>query len=178
LPACIASLCPGRYRIVLVGKEPHPPYNRVLLSSLLAGEVEEADLGVHPRAWFAESCAELICGDSAIELRPAKREVVLASGARLVYDRLILATGSNAIRLPVPSHDLAGVTTFRDLADVEALCGAGGKRGRRRAVARTASASRSRTPAPACSASACTARAVSRHCCSWGRARSCLHPSG
>jgi len=125
----IASLCPDRYGIVLVGKEPHPPYNRVLLSSLLAGEVEEADIELRPRAWFAENCAELICGDCAIELRPAKREVVLASGARLVYDRLILATGSDAIRLPVPGHDLAGITTFRDLADAEALrsAAAGGR---------------------------------------------------
>jgi nitrite reductase (NADH) large subunit len=45
----------------------------------------------------------------------------LASGARLGYDRLVLATGSRAIRLPIPGHDLPGVTTFRDLADADAL---------------------------------------------------------
>jgi nitrite reductase (NADH) large subunit len=117
----IVELCPGRYEIVLVGKEPCPPYNRVLLSSLLAGEAEPADVALRPSSWLAENGVELICGNATSELRPAEREVVLASGARLSYDRLVLATGSNAIRLPIPGHDLPGVTTFRDLADVEAL---------------------------------------------------------
>lgn len=115
------ALCPSRYDIVLVGKELHAPYNRVLLSSLLAGEAEEADIELRPRRWYADNSVELVCGDAASELRPAEREVVLASGARLPYDRLVLATGSNAIRLPIPGHGLPGVATFRDLADVEAL---------------------------------------------------------
>ena len=117
----IVALCPGRYEIVLVAKEPQPPYNRVLLSSLLAGEVEEADIELRPRAWFADNRIELVCGAAASELRPAEREVVLANGVCLGYDRLVLATGSNAVRLPIPGYQLPGVTTFRDLADVEAL---------------------------------------------------------
>src|SRR5687767_742009 len=119
----IVAACPGRYEIVLVGKEPHPPYNRVLLSSLLAGEAEQADIDLRPAPWLADHGIALICGDAASQLRPATREVVLASGTRLGYDRLVLATGSNAIRLPIAGHDLPGVTTFRDLADVEALQG-------------------------------------------------------
>ena len=115
------ALCPGRYEIVLAGKEPRPPYNRVLLSSLLAGEVQAVDIELRPADWFTDNGIELVCGDAASELRPDAREVVLASGARLGYDRLVLATGSNAIRLPIPGQDLPGVTTFRDLADVEAL---------------------------------------------------------
>jgi nitrite reductase (NADH) large subunit len=117
----IVSLCPGRYETVLIGKEPHAPYNRVRLSSLLAGEAEEVDIELRPRGWYADNRIELICGDAASELRPAERELVLASGARVAYDRLVLATGSKAIRLPIPGHDLRGVTTFRDLADAEAL---------------------------------------------------------
>ena len=117
----VVSLCPGRYEAMLIGREPHPPYNRVLLSSLLAGEAEEADIELRPRGWYADNGVKLVCGDAALELRPVEREVVLASGARLAYDRLVLATGSNAIRLPIPGHDLRGVTTFRDLADAEAL---------------------------------------------------------
>jgi nitrite reductase (NADH) large subunit len=119
----IAAVSPRRYAITLIGKEPRPPYNRVLLSSLLAGEAEAADLELRPMAWLAANGVELITGDPAAQLRPAGREVVLASGARLGYDRLVLATGSNAIRLPIQGHGLAGVTTFRDLADVETLQG-------------------------------------------------------
>jgi nitrite reductase (NADH) large subunit len=115
------ALCPGRYEIVLVGKEPLPPYNRVLLSSLLAGEAQEVDIALRPAGWFAHNGIEAVWGDAASALQPSDREVVLASGARLGYDRLVLATGSNAIRLPIPGHDLPGVITFRDLADVEAL---------------------------------------------------------
>jgi nitrite reductase (NADH) large subunit len=117
----MTALCAGRYEIALVGKEPRPPYNRVLLSSLLAGDAEEADIELRPRAWHAENGIELVCGTPASELRPAERELVLASGKRLAYDRLVMATGSSAIRLPIPGRDLAGVATFRDLGDVEAL---------------------------------------------------------
>jgi nitrite reductase [NAD(P)H] large subunit len=117
----IVELCPDRYETVLVAKEPRLPYNRVLLSSLLAGEAEEADIELRPNGWYADHGVELVCGEAASELRPAAREVVLASGARLAYDRLVLATGSNAMRLALPGHDLPGVTTFRDLADVETL---------------------------------------------------------
>jgi len=116
------ALCPGCYEIVLVGNETRPPYNRVLLSSLLAGEVDDADVELRPGDWFAQNGIEVVWGDAASALQPNEREVVLASGARLGYDRLVLATGSNAIRLPVPGRDLPGVTTFRGLADVEALC--------------------------------------------------------
>jgi nitrite reductase (NADH) large subunit len=117
----IGALCPGRYDIVLVGKEPRQPYNRVLLSSLLAGEAEEADIELRPRGWYADNGIELVCGAAVAQLRPAEREVALENGTRLSYDRLVLATGSNAIRLPVPGQDLAGVITFRDLADADAL---------------------------------------------------------
>jgi nitrite reductase (NADH) large subunit len=121
----IVSLCPGRYDIVLVGKEPRPPYNRVLLSSLLAGDADDADIALRPRSWFADCGVDLICGTTASGIHPTEREVTLSSGTRLAYDRVVLATGSNAIVLPIPGHDLPGVTTFRNLADVEALRAAG-----------------------------------------------------
>jgi nitrite reductase (NADH) large subunit len=121
----IVAVCPDRYHTVLVAKEPHPPYNRVLLSSLLAGEAEPADIELRPASWLADHGIGLVCGDAASALQPAEREVVLASGTRLPYDRLVLATGSSAIRLPLPGADLSGVTTFRDLADVSALQSAG-----------------------------------------------------
>src|SRR5262249_34164527 len=79
------------------------------------------DIALRHASWFANNRIALVHGNPASELRPADREVVLADGIRLGYDRLVLATGSNAIRLPIPGADLAGVTTFRDLPDVDAL---------------------------------------------------------
>ena len=117
----LIALAPARYEIGVVGKEPRPAYNRVLLSSLLAGESQPGDIELKPRAWYAEQGIEVICGVAAFALRPVQREIVLASGARLPYDRLVVATGSNSIRLPVPGSSLGGVTTFRDLTDVEVL---------------------------------------------------------
>src|SRR5262245_53903920 len=104
----IVALCPGRHEIVLVAKEPRLPYNRVLLSSLLAGEAEDADIELRSRSWYADNGVELVCGTAALQVRPAERELALAGGARLSYDRLVLATGSNAIRLPIPGNDLQG----------------------------------------------------------------------
>jgi nitrite reductase (NADH) large subunit len=113
--------CPGRYEIVIAAKEQLAPYNRVLLSSLLAGEARRADLELRPAAWYGEKGVLLLGGVEASAVRPARQQVVLSNGTRLGYDRLVLATGSKAIRLPVPGHALPGVLTFRDLGDVNVL---------------------------------------------------------
>lgn len=117
----LVAQCPGRYEVLIAAKEPHAPYNRVLLSSLLAGDAQRADIELRPAAWFAEHEVRLIGGTEVTALRPARQEVVLSGGVRLGYDRLVLAMGSKAIRLPVPGHSLAGVITFRDIDDVAAL---------------------------------------------------------
>jgi nitrite reductase (NADH) large subunit len=114
----LVQLCPGRYEIVLVAKEPRAPYNRVLLSSLLAGEVAEADIELRPTTWFAEHGVRVVTGAEVAALHPERREVVLADGIAESYDKLVLATGSRALKLPVPGYDLPGVVAFRDLADV------------------------------------------------------------
>ena len=117
----LVELSPGRYEIVLAAKERHRPYNRVLLSSLLAGEAQAPEIELRPASWFAEKGITLLAGVEVSALRPARQEAVLASGGRYRYDRLVLATGSQAIRLPVPGHRLPGVLTFRDLDDVAVL---------------------------------------------------------
>lgn len=119
--------CPGRYEIIIAAKEARAPYNRVLLSSLLAGEAQDSDIELRPASWYDEKGVQLLVGVEASGLRPARQEVVLSTGARLGYDRLVLATGSKAIRLPVPGHTLRGVLTFRNLDDVSTLqCAAPG----------------------------------------------------
>ncbi len=112
---------PGRYLVSVVGKEPHPAYNRVLLSSLLAGDIGEDDIRLRDPAWYADNGIELMTGDAAVQLDVPARTVRLESGRMLAYDELVLATGSNPIRPPIPGHDLEGVLTFRDQTDIAAM---------------------------------------------------------
>ena len=112
---------PGRFDVTVVGAEPDPAYNRVLLSSLLAGDIGVGDVGLKPREWYAEHGVALVTGQPACALDAAQRTVTLGNGEVLGFDRLVLATGSDAIRLPLPGRDLAGVMTFRSLADIAGL---------------------------------------------------------
>ncbi len=111
----------GRYAIAVVGEEPRLAYNRVLLSAVLAKEVEADEIELKPAEWWRARGVTLLYGQKAVAIDPAIRRVRLASGATLPYTRLVLATGSQPIRLSVPGMDLPGVRTFRDLGDVAAL---------------------------------------------------------
>jgi nitrite reductase (NADH) large subunit len=117
----------GRYAIAVVGEEPRLAYNRVLLSSLLAAEIESNELELRSAQWWRDRGVTLIYGCPAVGIDTDIRRVRLANGATLPYSRLVLATGSRPIRLPVPGADLAGVMTFRDIADVDALRSAAGR---------------------------------------------------
>lgn len=114
----------GRYSVAVVGAEPGLAYNRVLLSDVLAGKLPATDLEMKPASWWAKQGVTLLYGTPAAAIDRESRAVVLADGRRLPFSRLVLATGSHPIRLPLPGADLPGVTTFRDLADVSALLAA------------------------------------------------------
>jgi nitrite reductase [NAD(P)H] large subunit len=117
----VTSRAPGRYEITVIGDEPGLAYNRVLLSSLLARELEEKDIELKPAAWWTERGVTLQTGKRATEIDLRCKYVRLPGGERIPYDRLVLATGSNAIRLPLAGADLPGVLTFRDRSDVDAM---------------------------------------------------------
>jgi len=121
----LAQRCPGRYAVTLVGAEPHGPYNRILLSSLLAGERKIEDLALEDAR--ALPGVKLVLGDPAVTLDRDAHVVKTKTGARLGYDRLVLAVGSEPIRPNLPGIDLPGVFTFRDRADAEALIAASHK---------------------------------------------------
>ena len=112
---------PGCFDVTVVGAEPAPAYNRVLLSSLLAQDVAESDCRLRERPWYLRQGVRLITGAAATAIDLAEREVVVGELTTLPFDRLVLATGSDPIRLPRPGMDLPGVITFRDLADVAAI---------------------------------------------------------
>jgi nitrite reductase (NADH) large subunit len=111
----------GRYAIAVIGEEPRLAYNRVLLSSVLAGETESHDIELRPAAWWRDRGVTLKYGCRATEIDVGRHEVKIENEESVPYSKLILTTGSSALRLNVPGADLAGVHTFRDSRDVDLL---------------------------------------------------------
>jgi nitrite reductase (NADH) large subunit len=124
----LIGLAPGRFDITVIGAEPEPAYNRVLLSSLLAGEIGADDVEMRPRQWYAEHGIALKTGKPAVALDTGERRLVLHGGEVIPFESCVLATGSEPIRLELPGNALAGVTTFRTLADVAYLQAAAARR--------------------------------------------------
>ena len=109
-------------RLVLIGAEPELPYERPPLSkSYLAGESELTEASVHDRAFYDEHDVELILGRAATTLDPGARELGLAGGATLRYDRLLIATGAVPRRPPIDGADREGVHVLRTVADADAI---------------------------------------------------------
>ena len=117
----LAKVALGRYAIAVIGDEPRLAYNRVLLSSVLAGETASHDIELKPAAWWRDRGVTLKYGCIATEIDVGRRELKIANEESIVFSRLVLATGSTPLRLKVPGADLAGVHTFRDSRDVDLL---------------------------------------------------------
>ncbi len=109
-------------RIVLLGDEPVPPYDRVSLSKQhLRGESGGHQLFVHAQDYYAANDIELRLDTSVAAVDTTARRVELASGEPLGYDALLLATGAEARRLHGPGADLDGICYLRSLADADLL---------------------------------------------------------
>lgn len=105
-------------RVILVGDEDTLPYPRPPLSKARLSETPEAEPPpLRPASFYAEQGIELVTGDRAVEIDRDGRLLHLASGRRLPYDRLVLATGARPRLLPVPGAGLGGVLSLRRLAD-------------------------------------------------------------
>jgi len=111
----------GRYAIAVIGEEPRLAYNRVLLSSVLAGETASHDIELRPASWWRERGVTLKYGARATEIDVGRRELKIENDESIEFSKLVLATGSTALRLNVPGADLPGVNTFRDTRDVDLL---------------------------------------------------------
>jgi len=124
----LLKLAPDLYDITVFGAEPHPNYNRIMLSPVLAGEQRLQDIVLNDWAWYADNGITLHAGWTVTSIDRRLRQVHAshADGRQMSvgYDRLILATGSKPIMLPVPGHDLDGVHAYRDIADTEAMMAA------------------------------------------------------
>jgi nitrite reductase (NADH) large subunit len=111
----------GRYAIAVIGDEPRLAYNRVLLSSVLAGETASHDIELRPAHWWRDRGVTLKYGCVATEVDVGRHELKIANEESIAFSKLVLATGSSPMRLNVPGADLAGVHTFRDSRDVDLL---------------------------------------------------------
>jgi len=128
----LLGLAPDLYSITVFGAEPHPNYNRILLSPVLAGEKTLQDIVLNDREWYAAHGIALHVGDPVTAIDRKRRRVHTADGQEVPYDRLLIATGSVPFIIPVPGAKLPGVIGFRDIADVERMLVAA--RGGRHAV--------------------------------------------
>ena len=115
---------PNRYEIAIFGAEPRVNYNRIMLSPVLAGEKAFDDIVINDAAWYADNGVTLHSGRAVLAIDRDRKVVCAEGGLEVAYDKLILATGSDPVRLPLPGADLAGVVTFRDLDDVERMVAA------------------------------------------------------
>ena len=117
----LAKVALGRYAIAVIGDEPRLAYNRVLLSSVLAGETTSQDIELRPASWWRDRGVTLKYGCTATEIDVGRRELKIANEESIGYSKLVLATGSTALRLNVPGAGLEGVHTFRHSRDVDML---------------------------------------------------------
>ncbi len=128
----LLAIAPDLYAVTVFGAEPHPNYNRILLSPVLAGEMQVQDIVLNDLDWYRRNAIALHAGKRVVRIDRIARKVVADDGTEAAYDRLLLATGSSPFILPVPGNDLPGVITYRDIADTEAMIEAAGRH--RRAV--------------------------------------------
>ncbi|MBR0992948.1 NAD(P)/FAD-dependent oxidoreductase [Bradyrhizobium japonicum] len=111
----------GRYAVAVIGEEPRLAYNRVLLSSVLAGETGSHEIELRPADWWRHRGVTVRYGYRVTEIDTGRRELKIAGEESMQYSKLVLATGSTPLRLNLPGADLAGVHTFRDTRDVDLL---------------------------------------------------------
>ena len=127
----LRKLAPDMYDITVFGAEPHPNYNRILLSPVLAGEMTIQDIILNDLQWYADNGITLHLGSKVTSIDRQNRSVVATDrdGQTITvdYDRLLLATGSNPFILPIPGNDLPGVISYRDIKDTDEMIDAAAK---------------------------------------------------
>ena len=120
----LLKVAPDLYGITVFGAEPHPNYNRILLSPVLAGEQTLDEIVLNSWEWYSDNHITLHAGKKVVSVDREKRVVKAEDGTEESYDRLLICTGSNPFILPVPGKDLKGVIAYRDIADTNEMIAA------------------------------------------------------
>nr|WP_279382529.1 FAD-dependent oxidoreductase [Acanthopleuribacter pedis] len=115
------DIAPEQYDIRVFGAEPHLPYDRNTLSSVLADEKQVDDLHLYQPEWYASHGIQMHLGTEITQIDREQRKVHTKTGEVFDYDRLLIGTGSKSNVLPLPGKDLRGVMTFRQIEDVNNL---------------------------------------------------------
>ncbi|SHL03657.1 nitrite reductase large subunit NirB [Actinacidiphila paucisporea] len=111
----------GRARVVVLCEEPRPAYDRVHLTSYFSENASPEDLSMAEDGFMARHGIELHVGDPAVSVDRESRTVTARSGLTVVYDTLVLATGSYPFVPPVPGRDAAGCFVYRTIEDLLAI---------------------------------------------------------
>src|SRR5260221_4619257 len=132
---------PDAYDVTIFNAEPRVNYDRIMLSPVLSGDKSFEEIVIHGDGWYVKHGVALYKGAKVTKIDRAARTVTaefvpsrsgqpsLQPPVTAPYDKLIVATGSNPIIIPVPGHDLPGVLSYRDLDDVESMLVAARSRG-------------------------------------------------
>jgi nitrite reductase (NADH) large subunit len=110
-----------RYSVTIFNAEPRVNYDRIMLSPVLSGEKAYEEIIIHGDGWYIKNGIVLYKGHKIVDIDREAKTVTSSHGVTESYDKLVIATGSSPIVIPVPGHDLAGVLTYRDLDDVNAM---------------------------------------------------------
>lgn len=117
----LLKLTPEGYEITIFGAEPYPNYNRIMLSSVLAGGANMNEIIINDLEWYHSQGIKLYMGHTVTSIDSVSQKVYSDKGVVVPYDELILATGSNPFVLPIPGVEKEGVIAFRDIKDTQIM---------------------------------------------------------
>ncbi|SDZ32251.1 nitrite reductase large subunit NirB [Bacillus sp. 166amftsu] len=107
------------YDITIFGDEPHPNYNRIMLSHVLQGKTNIQDIIMNEYSWYEENDITLYTNEKVKNIDREEQVIVTEKNRIVMYDKLIIATGSSAFILPIEGSELPGVTGFRTIEDTQ-----------------------------------------------------------
>ncbi|MBW7457996.1 FAD-dependent oxidoreductase, partial [Paenibacillus sepulcri] len=123
----LLKLAPEAYEITIFGAEPHPNYNRIMLSSVLAGGADMKEIIINDWDWYKDNHIQLHTGHKVTRIDTQRKKIITDKGLETDYDAVVVATGSNPFMLPIPGADKEGVIAFRDIRDCEMMLDASRK---------------------------------------------------
>lgn len=121
---------PNAFEITVFNAEPRMNYNRLMLSPVLSGDKTYEDIITHDEQWYEKHGITLLMGTRVSQVDTDVQSVTTDAGNTYNYDKLVIATGSNPIMIPLPGHKLLGVRVYRDLDDVDYMLQAASAGGR------------------------------------------------
>lgn len=112
---------PERYSITIIGKEKHPAYNRIKLSSVLQKSESLSQIELKPKEWYTKHDITIQTGETVVHIDTSRQLLMTEARRNIPYDKLVIATGSSPHFLPIQGVPKKGVYAFRTIDDYEAI---------------------------------------------------------